>query len=106
MPFGTTNGPSTFVNFIHDIDSQWKALARSLSIDIGDDTNTRVIINNIVSHGRDLLISLLYMECQLRVCLAYRLSLSLKKSFIFPIQFEFVGNDVCPKRVWPAQLKH
>ncbi len=65
MPFGTTNGPSTFVNFIHDIDSQWKALARSLSIDIGDDTNTRVIINNIVSHGRDLLISLLYMECQL-----------------------------------------
>jgi hypothetical protein len=66
----------------------------------------RIIINDIVSHGRDLLISLLYMECQLRVCLAYRLLLSLKKSFIFPIQFEFVGNDVCPKGNRPAQLKH
>ena len=63
MPFGPTNGPATFVNFIHDIDSQWKLLARSLGIDIDDDTNTRTIIDNIVSHGRDISTSLLYMEC-------------------------------------------
>ena len=106
MPFGPTNGPATFVNFIHNADSQWKALAWSLDIDIGDGTNTRVIIDDIVSHGRDLLISLLYMECQLRVCLAYRLLLSLKKSFIFPIRFEFVGNEVCPEGNRPAQSKH
>jgi hypothetical protein len=47
------------------------------------------------------------MECQLRVCLAYRLLLSLKKSFIFPPKrFEFIGNDVCPEVNWPAQSKH
>jgi hypothetical protein len=46
------------------------------------------------------------MECQLRVCQAYCLSLSLKKSFIFPKRFEFVGNDVCPKGNRPAQSKH
>ena len=106
MSCGPTNGPATFVNFIHDVDSQWKTLAWSLGIDIGNNTNTRVIIDNIVSHGRDLIISLFYMECQLRVCLAYRLSLSLKKSFIFPIRFEFVGNDVCPEGNRPAQSKH
>ena len=27
IPFGPTNKPATFVNFIHDLDSQWKALA-------------------------------------------------------------------------------
>ena len=106
MPFGPTNGPATFVNFIHDVDSQWKLLARSLGIDIDDDTNTRIIIDDIVSHGRDIPISLLYMECQLRVCLAYHLSLSLRKSFIFPTRFEFVGNDVCPEGNRPAQSKH
>ena len=46
------------------------------------------------------------MECQLRVCMVYHLSLSLKKSHIFPKYFEFVGNDVCPKGNRPAQLKH
>jgi hypothetical protein len=106
MPFGPTNGLATLVNFIHNDDSQWKVIAWSLGIDIGNNTNRRVIIDDIVSHGRDLLISLLYMECQLRVCLAYRLLLSLKKSFISPIQFEFVGNDVCPKGNRPAQSKH
>ena len=106
MPFGPTNGPATFVNFIHNVDSQWKALAWSLGIDIGDDTNTRVIIEDIISHGRYLLISLLVMECQLWVCLAYHLLLSLKKSFIFPIRFEFIGNDICPEGNRPAQSKH
>ena len=46
------------------------------------------------------------MECQLRVCRAYRLSLSLKKSHIFPQHFEFFGNDVSPDGNRPAQTKH
>jgi hypothetical protein len=106
MPVGPTNGPAMFVNFIYDADSQWKALVCTLSIDIDDDTNTRIIINDIVNHGKDPPTSLGYMEYQLIVCLAYRLSLSLKKSFIFPKRFEFVGNDVCPKGKRPAQSKH
>jgi hypothetical protein len=106
MPFGPTNGPATFISFINDVDSQWKALATSCGISIDEQTNTRIIVDNIVNHGLDLSTSLWYMECQLHVCLAYRLSLSLKKSFIFPKQFEFVGNDVCLDGNCPAQSKH
>jgi hypothetical protein len=106
MPFGPTNGPAMFVNFIYDVDSQWKSLACTMGININDETNTRIIIDDIVSHSKDLATSLQYMECQLQVCMAYHLSLSLKKSFIFPKRFEFVGNDVCPKGNRPAQSKH
>jgi hypothetical protein len=40
MAFGHTNGPATLINFIHDVDSQWKALAKSFNAVINDDTNT------------------------------------------------------------------
>jgi hypothetical protein len=106
MPFGPTNGPVTFVNFIYNNDIQWKSLASAIGIAINKDTNTRIIIDDIISHGRDLTTSLLYMECQLCVCMPYCLSLSLKKSRIFPRQFKFGGNDVCSKGNQPAQLKH
>jgi hypothetical protein len=106
MSFGPTNGPATFVNFIYDVNSQWKALARSVGITVGDDTDTRIIVDDIISHGPTIDTSLHYMECQLKVCQLYRLSLSLKKSFIFPHRFEFVGNDVSPDGNRPAQTKH
>ena len=91
---------------IYDVDSQWKALATSVGITVGNATDTRIIVNGIVSHGTTIDISLLYMECQLRICRLYRLSLSLKKSFIFALRFEFVGNDVSPDGNRPAQTKH
>ena len=106
MPFGPTNWPATFINMIYDVDSQWKALATSVGITVGNDTDTRIIVDDIVSHGPTVDVSLLYMECQLRVCRSYHLSLSLKKSFTFPRRFEFVGNDVSPDGNRPAQTKH
>jgi hypothetical protein len=106
MPFGPTNEPATFINFIYDVNSQWKALATSVGITIDDNTNTRIIVDDIISHGPTVDASLLYMECQLKVCQSYRLSLSLRKSFIFPKQFKFVGNDVSPDGNRPAQTKH
>jgi hypothetical protein len=83
MPFGPTNGPATFINMIYDVNSQWKALATSVGITMGNDTDTRIIVDDIVSHGPTVDESLLYMECQLRVCRSYRLSLSLKKTSSF-----------------------
>jgi hypothetical protein len=59
-----------------------------------------------VSHGAVINTLLCYMECQLQICCAYWLSLSLKKSFIFPKRFEFVGNNICPDGNCPAQSKH
>ena len=81
-------------------------MAKDLGIAIDNDTNTRIIIDDIVSWAKLLELALRYMECQLKVCQAYRLSLILRKSHIFPSRFEFVGIDVCADGNRPAQSKH
>ena len=106
MLFGPTNGPATFITFIHDIDSQWKAMAQQKGLIIDDDTNTKIIINNIFSWAKSLSMALIYIECQLRVCQAYQLSLSLRKGHIFLKRFKFVGIDVCSDGNHPAMSKH
>jgi hypothetical protein len=103
MPFGPTNGLSTFINFIHDLDSVWKEHARSSGIPIDDDTNTKIIVDDIVSWSRLLEYALAYMRCQLKFCQAYHLSLTLRKSHFFPKSFEFIGVDVCNDSNCPAQ---
>ncbi len=49
MPFSPTNRPVTFITFIHDINSQWKAMAQQKGLIIDDDTNTKIIVNDIFS---------------------------------------------------------
>jgi hypothetical protein len=71
MPFGPTNKPSTFITFIHNIDSQWEAMAQQKGLIIDDDTNTKIIVNNIFSWAKSLSMALIYIECQLHVCQAY-----------------------------------
>jgi hypothetical protein len=95
MPFGPTNGPAIFVNFIYDIDSVWKGLVKSIGIPVGDTTNIRITINNIVCWSSTEDYAIAYIQCQLKVYQAYRLSLNLWKSYFFPKQFEFVGADTC-----------
>jgi hypothetical protein len=106
MPFGPMNRSATLINFIHDVDSQWKVLAQQSGLVIDDDTNTKIIVDNIFSWSDFLEKALLYMECQLCICQAYQLSLSLCKSRIFSKRFEFVGIDVCPDGNCPAMSKH
>ncbi len=84
MPFGPSNGPAMFINFIHDINSVWKELAQERSVPIDDDMNTKIIVNDIVSWAKVLDFAMTYMECQLKICQAYWLSLNLRKSHIFP----------------------
>jgi hypothetical protein len=106
MPFGPVNGPSTFIAFIHDMDGTWKDVARSLGIVIDKDMNTTIILDDIISWAKQVTAELLYMECQLCVCQSQNLSLSRKKSHIFPKQFEFVGVNVSPDCNCPAMSKH
>jgi hypothetical protein len=106
MLFGLTNGPATFINFIHDINSQWKALTQKSGIVLDNNTNTKIIVDNIISWAKLLEAALLYIECQLCICQSYQLSLSLCKSHIFSKRFELVGIDVCLDRNCPAMLKH
>ena len=106
MPFGPTNGPATFINFAHDICSVWQEYARKLGVPIGVEFDTRIIVDDFVNWGASLALSLLYIRCQLTVCQAYNLSLSLKKMRVFPKRFEFVGFDVTPDGNLPAKSKH
>jgi hypothetical protein len=106
MQFGPVNGPSTFIAFIHDMDGTWKDLACSLNLIINNDLNTTIIVDDIVSWAKNLLMALVYMECQLCICQSQNLSLSLKKLHIFVKWFEFVGVDVCIDGNQPAMSKH
>jgi hypothetical protein len=65
MPLVPTNRPATFVSFIYDIDSIWKKLTTSWGVPIGDTTNTRIIINDIVSWSSTEEYALEYIRCQL-----------------------------------------
>jgi hypothetical protein len=102
MPFGPTNGPATFISFIHEVNSQWKAITQQNGLIINDNTNTKIIVEDIFRWAKSLEMALFYIECQLCICQAYQLSLSLRKSHIFPKRFEFVGIDVCSNRNCPA----
>ncbi len=106
MPLGPTNGPATFINFIYDIKSIWKEEAQWQGVSINDDTNTKIIIDDIVSWADHICHALIYMQCQLKVCQAYNLSLNLRKSSFFLTRFEFVGVNVCKDGNRPAQSKH
>jgi hypothetical protein len=106
MPFGPVNGPATFISFIHDMDSTWKDLAWKHGVMINKDTNTNVMVDDILSWVSSLVSALVYMECQLCVHQAWNLSLSLKKLHIFPKWFKFVGIDVSPNSNRPAMSNH
>ncbi len=70
MPFGPTNNPAMLIQMIHDLDSNWKASAAACGLAINDDTNTNIIVNDILNWAKTFQQALLYMECQLRVCKA------------------------------------
>lgn len=106
MPFGPVNGPVIFIAFIHDMDATWKELATSRGITIDEDTNTKIIVDDIWSHSVSFEKALAYLECQFAVCKAQRLSLSLTKCHFFPPRIEFVGIDVTVDGNHPAMSKH
>ena len=106
MPFGPTNGPATFITMVHDFDSVWKDIASKAGIAVSRCVDTKIIVDDILNWAKSFRIALQYIICQLRVCKAYRLTLSLKKSHFFPQRLEFVGIDVSPDGNRPAMSKH
>ncbi len=106
MPFGPVNSPATFIVFIHDVDNMWKDLAHSHRVIIDEDTNTNIIVDDIVSWAKTYAYAMMYMECQPKICQLQNLSLNLKKLHIFPKQFQFVRIDDCQDKNRPAMSKH
>ncbi len=103
MPFGPVNGPATFIAMIHNLDSIWKKVAKSQGLSIDDDTN---IVDDIFNWVKTFAKALQYIECQLCICKAYCLTLSLRKSHFFQKRFKFVGIKVSIDGNRPAMSKH
>ena len=91
---------------IHDVDSVWKEEATSQGIQVGRGIGATIIIDDILNWAKYFQLALQYISCQLRICKAYRLTLSLKKSHFFPKRVEFVGIDISPDGNRPAMSKH
>jgi hypothetical protein len=96
IPFGPTSGPATFVTMIHNVDSVWKESAKSEGINVGTFVNTTIIIDNIMNWAKSFEVAMKYIVCQLCICKAYHLTLSLKKSHFFPKRLKFVGINISP----------
>ena len=86
---------------MHDLDSIWKQLAVARGIDIGDDTDAKIIVNDLFdwSHQED--IASMCTECQFRAAQS-QISLSFHS---FPKQVEFIGHDICQDWDRPAMSK-
>ncbi len=106
MPFRPTNRPATFVQMINNVDSVWKQNAVAAGIGVGNSVDTTIIIDDIMNWATSFDVTLKYIVCQLRICKAYQLTLSLKKSHFFPERLEFVGINVSPDGNRPAMSKH
>ena len=106
MPFGPVNGQYNFISFVHDMDLTWKSLATTCGISIDERTNTRIIVDDILSWAQIMATALAYMESQLLVCRSKNLSLSLKKTNVFPKKLEFVGINVSQDGNRPVMSKH
>ncbi len=111
MPFGPTDGPATFIQMVHDLDSAWKDLMAGSGLNVDDNTNTNAIVDDIFNWAISFDSALQYMECQLQICKTYCFTLSLKESCFFLRCFEFVGIDVsldvnCPTMSGHRLLGH
>ncbi len=52
IPFWPINSPATLIAFIHNVDSTWKDLAPSHGVVIDKDTNTNIIVDDILSWAK------------------------------------------------------
>jgi hypothetical protein len=91
---------------IHDLDSAWKDLTARSGLNVDDNTNTNIIVDDIFNWAMSFDSTLQCMECQLQICKAYCLTLSLKNSPFFLKRFEFVGVNVLPDGNCPTMSKH
>ena len=106
MPFGVDNGPEIFICTAHNINQDWQERATAKGITIDRDTNSRLIVDDIYNHAKDMDSVLICMEAQLEVSALRRLSLSLPKFSFFVERVEFVGVDISTSGNMPARSKH
>jgi hypothetical protein len=63
VPFGPTNGPATFIQMIHNLDSAWKDLPALSGINVDVNTIMNIIVDDIFNWAISFDSALQYMEC-------------------------------------------
>jgi hypothetical protein len=104
MPFGPRNAPGIYTCMMHALSTEWNALFASrhpAAKHIGD----RVIIDNILLYAVDMADLLAYLECVLKVCQKYRLSLKLSKCDFLKERVKYVGHDLTSHGNCPSTSK-
>jgi hypothetical protein len=95
MPFSIVNGPVIFIVMIYDLKDHWDHLSiYEMSLDIGTDTNSIIIIDDTFMYSNDLLTIISYLRSVLETSKRYNLSWKLEKCGFLEPRFEFVGIDI------------
>jgi hypothetical protein len=95
MPFGPTNRKATFIAMTHNLNSVWKEIVVLEGLTIGCCVNTTIIVGDILNWAKSFSQALKYIVCQLCICKAYCLTLSLKKSHFFQSAWSLLALK-CP----------
>ena len=75
-----------------DLNSEWQSLAAERGVTIGDDNNTKIIVDDLFSFCLSEAIVFIYMEAIFDVAARRRLYFSLPKSSFFPTRITFVTS--------------
>ena len=103
IPFGVVNGPEIFMLTAHDMNQDWQERAITKGVTIDQETNTRLIVDDIFNHAKDIDLALFYIEAQWEVSALWRLSLSLPKSSFFVERVDLVDVDILLSGNMPAR---
>lgn len=105
MPFGPVNGPEMFIRMICDINREWQTLAAGRGVVFDEDTNTRIIVDDLFNHSKNKDTTFTYMSAQLEIAARRRLSFILSKSHLFMQRVKFVGLDIGTEYNMPAKSR-
>ena len=103
MPMGALNAAPVFAAMMEVLQHQWRELAKQQGI---RDTDSKVIIDDVILHGTRVDNLLDYFRCVLTVLQKHRATVKLKKCRFLTQREEFVGRDIMPQGNAPAKSKN
>ena len=103
MPMGALNAAPTFACMMEVLQMEWRNLAEARGI---RDTDSKVIIDDVILHGASVAELLKFFQCVLSVLQRYRATVKLKKCRFLTQREEFVGRDILPQGNAPAKSKN
>ena len=106
MTFVPVNGLPILIGMMFDMNFEWQNLSKFRGVAINEETNTKIIVDDLLNHSITEDEVFEYMLCQFKVAALRRLYFSLPKSSFSPKRVEFVGINIGIKHNMPSKRKH